>query len=102
MDLDQARSFLREHHRGVLATMRANGRPQMSVVAIGVDGEGRAVVSTREGAVKVRNIERDPRVSVLVMSQDGWRWIQIDGTATVVSLPEAMEPLVEYYRVVSG
>ena len=102
MDLDEARAFLREHHRAVLSTMRTDGRPQMSAIVVAVDAEGRAVISTQEGAYKIRNIRRDPRVSVFVTSNDFWSWIQIDGTATVVSLPEAMEPLVDYYRAVSG
>ena len=102
MDLDKARSFLRENHRGILATMRPNGRPQMSVVAVGVDDEGRAVISTRETTYKVRMIRRDPKVSICVTSGDYWRWIQIDGIATLLPLPEAMEPLVEYYRGING
>lgn len=102
MHLDEARAFLREHHRGVLATFRTDGRPQMSVVSVGVDDEGRAVISTREDAFKVRNIRRDARVSLCVTSEDFWKWIQVDGTVTVVSLPEAMEPLVDYYRAVAG
>ena len=102
MDLDEARAFLREHHRAVLATVRTDGRPQMSHVSVGVDDEGRAVISTREGAFKVRNVRRDPRVSLCVSSEDFWKSIQVDGTATVVSLPEAMEPLVDYYRGVAG
>jgi PPOX class probable F420-dependent enzyme len=102
MDLDEARAFLREHHRGVLATVRKGGRPQLSPVSVGVDNKGRAVVSTRENAYKVRNARRDPRVSVCVTSEDYRKWIQIDGTATIVSLPDAMEPLVEYYRNVAG
>lgn len=102
MELDEARAFLGEHHRAVLATFRGDGRPQMSAVSVGVDDAGRAVVSTRETAYKVRNMRRDPRVSLCVLSDDFWRWIQIDGTATVVSLPEAMELLVDYYRRVAG
>lgn len=102
MDLDDARAFLREHHRGILATFRADGRPQMSPIAVGVDADGRGIVSTREDAYKVRNIRKDPRVSICVTSDDFWRWIQVDGTATVLSLPEAMEPLVDYYRTLSG
>jgi PPOX class probable F420-dependent enzyme len=74
----------------------------MSVVAVGVDAEGRAVISTREETVKARNIRRDPRVSVCVTSGDYWRWIQIDGAAALLPLPEAMEPLVEYYRGING
>src|SRR5262245_5517604 len=104
MDLDEARAFIREHHRAVLATRRRDGAPQMSVVACNVDDEGRVVVSTRETAVKAKNVRRDPRVSVCILPDDGWmgRWIQVDGTATVLSLPEAMEPLVEYYRTTAG
>ena len=102
MDLDAARAFLREHHRGVLATFRRDGRPQMSVVSVGVDGDGRAIVSSREAAYKVRNLRRDPRISVCVTADDFSKWIQIDGTASILSLPDAMEPLVDYYRSISG
>ena len=102
MDLDEARAFLREHHRGILATVRGDGRPQMSPVSVALDGEGRPSISTRETAYKVRNIRKDPAVSLCVTSDDFWRWIQVDGTAEVVSLPEAMELLVEQYRTVAG
>ena len=102
MDLDEARAFMREHHRGILATLRPDGRPQMSAITVGVDDQGRAVISTSEDAYKVRRIRKDPRVSICVMSENFWKWIQVDGTATVVSLPEAMEPLVDYYRSISG
>ena len=102
MDLDEARDFLRTHHHAVLATVRPDRRPQMSPVSVGVDADGRVVISTRETAYKVRHIRRDPHVSVCVVSDDFWRWIQVDGTATVVSLPDAMEPLVDYYRRVAG
>ncbi|HEV3400247.1 MAG TPA: PPOX class F420-dependent oxidoreductase [Acidimicrobiales bacterium] len=103
MDVDEAREFLREHHRAVLATFRSDGRPQLSPVTVGVDEEGWAVISSREAAYKVRNLRRDPRASLCVID-DGFfgPWAQVDGTATVVSLPEAMEPLVDYYRRISG
>jgi PPOX class probable F420-dependent enzyme len=102
MDLDAARSFVREHHRAILATTRPDGRPQMSAVSVALDEEGRPAISTRESAYKVRRIRADPRVSLFVMSEDFWNWIQIDGTATVLSLPDAMEPLVAQYRAVAG
>jgi PPOX class probable F420-dependent enzyme len=103
VDIDQVRAFIREHHQAVMATRRRDGAPQMSPVACGVDGDGKVVVSTREAAVKTRNLRRDPRVSLLVLS-DGFRgeWIQVDGTAGIVTLPDAMEPLVEYYRSLRG
>ncbi|WP_214416456.1 PPOX class F420-dependent oxidoreductase [Sphaerisporangium fuscum] len=103
MDLDKAREFLRGNHRAVMLTTHPDGRPQMSPVTVGVDAEGYAVVSTRETAAKTRNLRRNPAVTLCVMN-DGFfgAWIQIDGTAEIVPLPEAMEPLVEYYRSISG
>ena len=104
MELDAARDFIREHHRAVMATRRADGAPQMSIVAANVDADGRVIVSTRETAMKTKNLRRDPHVSFCILPEDGWsgQWIQVDGTATVLSLPEAMEPLVEYYRSTAG
>jgi PPOX class probable F420-dependent enzyme len=103
MDIEKAQDFLRRNHRAVMATRRRDGSPQMSPVLAGIDAEGRVVVSTRETAMKAKNIRRDPRVSFCAVN-DGWygEWLQIDGTAEVVSLPEAMEPLVEYYRRAAG
>jgi PPOX class probable F420-dependent enzyme len=103
MDFDAARSFLATNHRGVLATRQADGSPQLSPVMAGVDSEGRVVISTRQTAYKVRNIRRDPRVWICVMNDAFFGpWIRIAGTAKIVELPEAMEPLVEYYRGISG
>jgi PPOX class probable F420-dependent enzyme len=103
MDLDKARSVIATQHHAVLATNRADGTPQLSPVLVAVDDAGRIVISSRHAAYKVRNLRRDPRVYVCVLP-DGFfgRWVQVDGTATVVDLPEAMEPLVDYYRRVSG
>jgi PPOX class probable F420-dependent enzyme len=103
MELDRARDFLRENHRAVMVTYHPSGRPQLSPVVVGVDDAGRAIVSTRETAVKVHNLARDPRVSLCAMN-DGFfgEWMQIDGEATIVHLPEAMELLVDYYRMLSG
>jgi PPOX class probable F420-dependent enzyme len=103
MDLDEARQFLRANHRAVLATNRTDGRPQLSPVAVTADSDGRAVVSTRETALKISNVRRDPHVSLCAFT-DGFfgAWVQIDGVADVQALPEAMEPLVDYYRSVSG
>jgi PPOX class probable F420-dependent enzyme len=102
MEIDKARAFLREHHRGVLSTVRGDGRPQMSAVSVALDSEGRAAISTRETAYKVRHARQRPEVSLFVTSDDFWSWIQVDGRATVISLPDAMEPLVEHYRAVAG
>jgi PPOX class probable F420-dependent enzyme len=103
MDLDEARQVVREQHHAVLATIRGDGTPQMSPVLVAVDDDGRVLVSTREGALKVRNLRRDPR-SWLCVLPDGFfgRWIQVEGRVEIVSLPDAMEGLVDYYRRVSG
>jgi PPOX class probable F420-dependent enzyme len=103
MDLDDARAIVREQHQAVLATVKADGTPQLSPVAVAVDGAGRVVISTRETAFKTRHLRRDPRAFLCVLP-DGFygRWIQLTGTAEVVSLPDAMEPLVDYYRSISG
>jgi PPOX class probable F420-dependent enzyme len=103
MDLDEARAVVGKQHHAVLATLRRDGTPQMSPVAATVDGQGRVVVSTRESAFKVRNLRRDPRAWLCVLS-DGFygRWIQVGGSVRIVELPEAMEGLVDYYRRVSG
>ena len=103
MDLDTARRFLRTQHRSILATRRSDGRPQLSPVVHAVDDEGRVVVSSREPAIKVRNLRRDPQISLCAI-QDGFfgEWIQVDGSAEIVSLPDAMDLLIDYYRQVAG
>ena len=103
MDLDQARDYLRQNHRAILATMRRDGTPQMSPVACAVNGDGDVVVSSRETAIKTKNVRRDPRAWLCVPdSFYGDRFVQVEGEVSVVELPEAMDGLVEYYRSVSG
>ncbi len=103
MDHDRARDFVRAHARAVMVTRHADGRTQTSPVLCAVDDEGRIIVSTRETAAKTRNISRDPRVTFCVIT-DGFfgDWAQIDGEAEVLHLPDAMEPLVDYYRRTAG
>lgn len=102
MDTVEALEFVSDNHRAVLCTNRSDGGPQMSPVLAAADGD-HVVVSSRETAYKVRNLRRDPRASIVVMT-DGFygKWCQIDGTAEIVSLPDAMDGLVEYYRGVRG
>jgi PPOX class probable F420-dependent enzyme len=103
MDLGQATDFLRVHHRAVLATSRADGRPQLSPVLCVADSDGRILISTRETALKTRNARRDGHASLCVFT-DGFfgEWVQVEGDAEVISLPAAMELLVDYYRRVAG
>jgi PPOX class probable F420-dependent enzyme len=101
--LPQLLAFVRPRHRALIITTRADGRPQASPVTCGVDDAGRVVISTYPERAKTRNAKRDPSVSVVVVS-DEWNgpWVQIDGTAEVLDTPESVEPLVEYFRNISG
>jgi PPOX class probable F420-dependent enzyme len=103
MELDQARKFLHDHHRAVLATFRADGRPQLSPVTCAVDAEGRVMISTREPAIKTRNLRRDPRASLCVFTDRFYgEWVQVEGETEIIPLPEAMDLLIDYYRRASG
>lgn len=103
MDVEQAREFVREHHRAVMATRTASGGIQQTPVLVGVDAEGRFVVSSREPAYKTRNLRRDPWAQLCVVPDRFFgRWVYVEGEAEVLSLPEAMEPLVDYFRGVAG
>jgi PPOX class probable F420-dependent enzyme len=95
---------LASQHHAVLATRKRDGSTQLSPVTVTVDEAGRAIVSSRQTAYKVKNLRRDPAASLCVFPDTfyGGRWAQVDGTATIVDLPEAMEPLVDYYRRASG
>jgi PPOX class probable F420-dependent enzyme len=99
MDLDRARDFIRENHRAVLATRRRDGTVQLGPVLVNLDGDRRAIISSRETAIKVGNLRRDPFAQLCVMNDAFYGdWIAADGRAEVLSLPEAMDPLIDYYK----
>jgi PPOX class probable F420-dependent enzyme len=103
MDAEGAREFLRTNHHAVLATTRSDGRPQLSPVTVAVDADGYVIISTRQTAVKVRNVRRDPHVSLAVFTDRFYGdWVQVEGTAEVIGLPGAMDGLIDYYRRASG
>jgi PPOX class probable F420-dependent enzyme len=103
VDRAELLEFVRSRHRGMLATTRRDGRPQLSPVTCGLDGEGRIVVSTYRSRAKAANARRDPRVSIVVQSDD-WNgeYVQVDGAAEVLDMPDALDGLVEYFRCISG
>jgi PPOX class probable F420-dependent enzyme len=103
VELAELLDFVRPRHRLLLVTTRGDGRPQISPVTGGVDPQGRIVVSTYPGRAKTRNAEKNPRVSVLVLSDD-WNgpWVQVDGDAEVLHMPDAADALVDYFRCISG
>lgn len=103
VERDELLEFVRPRHHMLLATTRSDGRPQMSPVTGGVDQEGRIVVASYPRRAKIRNAERDTRASVLVLSDDfNGAWVQVDGDAEVLHMPEAEDALVDYFRCISG
>ncbi|APU17629.1 MULTISPECIES: PPOX class F420-dependent oxidoreductase [Actinoalloteichus] len=103
VELPQLLEFLRARHQGLLITSRSDGRPQASPVTYGVDEAGRIVVSTYPQRAKSRNLRRSAAASLVALSQDfNGPWVQVDGTAEVLDIPESVEPLVEYFRSVAG
>ena len=103
MEIDEAIEYVRHNHHAVLATIKQDGSPQLSPVTAGVDDDGHVIISTRQTAYKVRHVRRNPRVWLCVFP-DGFygRWVQLEGTADIVELPEAMDGLIRYYRDISG
>src|ERR1044071_10102535 len=104
IDIDKAKEFLARHHWGILTTRRKNGDLQMSPVTVGRDEAGRAIISSRETAYKVNNLRRDPRAALCAITSSfhGEGWVQINGSAEIISLPDALETLVYLQRQVYG
>jgi PPOX class probable F420-dependent enzyme len=103
VDRDAMLDFVRPRHHLIVITTRADGTPQASPVTGGADTAGRLVVSSYPERAKVHNLRRNPRCSVLVLSDEfNGPWLQVDGEGEVLDLPDALEPLVEYFRVISG
>jgi len=103
VDIGRATSFLSSNPRAILATTRSDGRPQLSPVVVAVDDAGRVLVSTRETAIKAKNLARDPRASLCGISSAFFgEWVQAEGDAELIHLPDALPILEDYYRRISG
>ena len=103
MDIGLATTFVSTHPRAILATTRLDGRPQLSPVVAATDDDGRVLISTRETAVKARNLARDDRATLCVISDSFFGdWVQLDGRAELIHLPAALPILEYYYRRISG
>jgi len=103
IDRDGLTDFLRPRHHMILLTWRRDGSAQGSPVTAGVDDEGRIVVATYPERAKAVNVARRPQASVIVLSEEfNGPWVQVDGDAELITLPEAVEPLVDYFRAISG
>jgi PPOX class probable F420-dependent enzyme len=100
---ESALDFIRAQHRGVLATYRQDGQVQLSPVMATIDADSRVVISTRETAMKTHNVRRNPRATLCALSERFYgAWYSVEGNVEILSLPEALEPLVDYYRSTSG
>jgi len=100
---DELVEFLRSRRNGVLVTSREDGCPQLSPVTYGVDDAGRVLVSTYPERAKAVNLRRRPRASFISLGEEfNDAWVQVDGTAEVLDLPDSVEPLVDYYRAAAG
>jgi len=103
VERDALLEFVRPRHKMLVATTRGDSRPQLSPVSGGVDEQGRIVISSYPGRAKIRNAEREPQVSVCVLSDDfNGPWVQVDGDAEVLHMPEAEDALVDYFRCIAG
>lgn len=103
MNLDDLRAMLGDQHHAVIATNRPSGGVQLSPVLVSLDADDRLIISSRQRAYKVRNLRRDRRVSVCLLPDSFFgTWIQADGTGSILDLPDAMNPLIDYYRRISG
>jgi PPOX class probable F420-dependent enzyme len=101
-------ALLAESRLGVLATIKANGLPQLSPVTPFYDeAAGVVLVSMTEGRAKTANLRRDPRAALEVTSADSWAWATAEGTVTLTGPgtdphgPE-VEALVDHYRRAAG
>jgi PPOX class probable F420-dependent enzyme len=103
MNINDALDFVRTNSHAVLSTLRRDGTPQLSPVTVGVDTDGRVIISSRQTAIKTKNLTRDPRAWLAVFSPAFYgQWVQLSGPAEIVSLPEALPLLEDYYRSLSG
>jgi PPOX class probable F420-dependent enzyme len=102
MDEEQAVDFVAKNHRGVLATIKRDGRPQLSNVSYALDGDGRIKISTTRSRAKARNLGRDPRASLSVQGDDWHQYIVVEATADVQSGPNVAADLRRIYEMVRG
>jgi len=107
MELDTALAFVGEHRSGVLTTLKADGRPQLSNIAYHVGDDGVIRVSITDGRAKTKNMRRDDRVSLHVTSSDFRAYAVVEGRAELMPVAaapddETVDELVGYYRAIAG
>ena len=99
----EKQEFVRRHHHGVLVTRRADGRLQTSPIVCGLHDDGRVAISVTEDRAKTKNLRRDSRATLCVLTDKFFgEWVQIDGAAEILPTADAVEGLVALYRQISG
>ena len=104
MEIDDAQKFLQQNHRACIAVRQKDGWPQMTFVSPAIDAGGRVIITSRDRTYKVKHLRRDARVSMLVFGEQysGSKFVQIHGRAEIIELPDAMDPLIYWYKQVRG
>jgi PPOX class probable F420-dependent enzyme len=104
MDIADAQEFLKNHHRGVLVARKRDGSLQMTMVSPVIDTDGKVIITSRETTYKIKNIKRNPQISLLVFGEQfhGSNFIQIDGRAEIIPQPQAMDIVLDWHRQIRG
>ncbi len=102
IDLVRARAFLQHHRHGVLATIRRDGRPQLSNILYVLDEDGRLKISVTQTRAKTKNLRRDPRASLHVQGNNPYEYVVVDGTVELIEGNGLAEKLRDYYRKARG
>ncbi len=100
----EARRYLADNHRGILATLKRDGRPQLTKVAYFLDDQdGRCKISVTQGRAKTHNLRRDPRATLMALNDTNWySYVVVEGTTEFIDGDDVIEELVRYYRQVRG
>jgi PPOX class probable F420-dependent enzyme len=107
MELDEAFAFVAKHDKGVLVTLRSDGRPQLSNILYVPGGVSSVRVSVTDSRAKTRNLRRDPRASLHVSREDFFAYVVLEGEATLSAVARVaddpvVEELVDMYRLAQG
>jgi PPOX class probable F420-dependent enzyme len=104
MEIAEAQDFLKHNHQGVLVARKRDGSLQMTLVSPVIGADGKVIITARDTTYKVKNITRNPQISLLVYGEkfNGSNYIQIDGKAEVIRHPQAMDIVLDWHRQIRG
>ena len=104
MDISEAKGFLKGKQHGVLVARKKDGSLQMTLVSPVIGANGDLIITSRETTYKVKNIKRNPQISILVFGEkfNGSNYIQVDGKAEIIPQPQAMDIILDWHRQIRG